>query len=87
MAGRQPGAATAAGIYQITARRGRQWGVPAYPHRFRHHFSHICLDCGGPEGDLMGFNGWASPQTLRRYGARARSARARRTDHRIMTDT
>src|SRR2546423_1266510 len=31
---------TAAGIYQMTARRGRQAGVDVYPHRFRHHFSH-----------------------------------------------
>ena len=31
---------TAAGIYQMTARRGRQCGMDAYPHRFRHHFSH-----------------------------------------------
>lgn len=35
--GREP--LTAAGIYQMTARRGRQAGVAAYPHRFRHHFS------------------------------------------------
>jgi hypothetical protein len=34
-----------------------------------------------------GANGWASPQMLRRYGASARSARARRTYDRIMTDT
>jgi site-specific recombinase XerD len=40
---------TAAGIYQMTARRGRQAGVDAYPHRFRHHFSHTWLDRGGPE--------------------------------------
>jgi site-specific recombinase XerD len=78
---------TAAGIYQMTARRGRQAGVDAYPHRFRHHFSHIWLDRGGPEGDLMELAGWASPQMLRRYGASARSARARRTYDRIMTDT
>ena len=78
---------TAAGIYQMTARRGRQCGVDAYPHRFRHHFSHTWLDRGGPEGDLMELNGWASPQMLRRYGASARSARARRTYDRIMTDT
>jgi site-specific recombinase XerC len=32
-------------------------------------------------------NGWASPQMLARYGASARSARARRTYDRIMTDT
>jgi len=78
---------TAAGIYQMTARRGRQCGVDAYPHRFRHHFSHTWLDRGGPEGDLMELNGWASPQMLRRYGASARSASARRTYDRIMTDT
>jgi integrase/recombinase XerD len=30
---------TAAGIYQMTARRGRQAGVAVFPHRFRHHFS------------------------------------------------
>jgi integrase len=78
---------TAAGIYQMIARRGRQCGVDAHPHRFRHHFSHTWLDRGGPEGDLMELNGWASPQMLRRYGASARSARARRTYDRIMTDT
>ena len=78
---------TAAGIYQMITRRGRQCGVDAYPHRFRHHFSDTWLDRGGPEGDLMELNGWSSPQMLRRYGASARSARARRTYDRIMTDT
>ena len=78
---------TAAGIYQMTARRGRQAGVDAFPHRFRHHFSHTWLDRGGPEGDLMELAGWTSPQMLTRYGASARSARARRTYDRIMTDT
>ena len=82
---RQP--LTGAGIYQMIARRGRQAGVDAFPHRFRHHFSHTWLDRGGPEGDLMELNGWTSPQMLRRYGASARSARARRTYDRIMTDT
>jgi site-specific recombinase XerD len=72
---------TAAGIYQMTARRGRQCGVAVHPHRFRHHFSHTWLDRGGPEGDLMELNGWTSPQMLRRYGASAR-----RTYDRIMTD-
>ena len=43
-------------------------------------------DRGGAEGDLMELNGWASPQMLRRYGASARSARARRTYDRIMED-
>ena len=32
----------------------------------------------------MELNGWSSPGTLRRYGASARSARARRTYDRIM---
>ena len=79
------GPLTASGIYQVLARRGRQCGVDVYPHRFRHHFSHTWLNRGGPEGDLMELNGWSSPQMLRRYGASARSARARRTYERIRT--
>jgi hypothetical protein len=35
---------------------------------------------------LMELNGWTSPQMLRRYGASARSARARRTCDRIMNN-
>jgi integrase/recombinase XerD len=81
------GPMTANGIYQVIVRRGRQCGVSVYPHRFRHHFSHTWLDRGGAEGDLMELNGWTSPQMLRRYGASARSARARRTYDRIMSDT
>ena len=53
----------------------------------RHNFSHTWLDRGGPEGDLMELNAWTSPQMLARYGASARSARARRAYDRIMTDT
>ena len=82
----RPGPLTASGIYQAVARRGRQCGVEVWPHRFRHHFSHTWLDRGGPEGDLMELNGWTSPQMLRRYGASARSARARRTYDRVMGD-
>ena len=74
---------TAACVYQLITRRGRQCGVDAYPHRFRHHFSHIWLDRGGPEGDLMEL----LTLMLRHYGASARSARARRTYDRIMTET
>ena len=69
-----------------TGQRGRQCGVDVWPHRFRHHFRHTWLHRGGPEGDLMELNGWTSPQMLRRYGASARSARARRTYDRIMND-
>jgi integrase/recombinase XerD len=40
---------TAAGIYQMIARRGRQAGVAAFPHRFRHHFSHTwCCPAAAP---------------------------------------
>ena len=78
------GPMTANGIYQMITRRGAQAGVDAWTHRFRHHFSHTWLDRGGSEGDLMELNGWSSPQMLRRYGASARSARARRTYDRIM---
>jgi len=78
------GPLTSNGIYQMVARRGRECGVAVHPHRFRHHFSHTWLDRGGAEGDLMELNGWSSPQMLRRYGASARSARARRSYDRIM---
>jgi integrase/recombinase XerD len=81
------GPMTASGIYQVIVRRGRQCGFDVFPHRFRHHFSHTWLDRGGAEGDLMELNGWTSPQMLRRYGASARSARARRSYDRVMGDT
>ena len=78
------GPMTANGIYQMIARRGRQAGVDAWTHRFRHHFSHTWLDRGGAEGDLTELNGCSSPQMLRRYGASACSARARRIYDRIL---
>src|ERR1022692_349284 len=81
------GTMTASGIYQVIARRGRECGIEVFPHRFRHHFSHTWLDRGGAEGDLMELNGWTSPQMLRRYGASARNARARRSYDRIMDNT
>ena len=84
MNGRGP--LTAAGIYQLVARRGEQAGVTVHPQRFRHHFSHTWLDRGGAEGDLMQLNGWSSPQMLTWYGASARGARARRSYDRIMND-
>jgi integrase/recombinase XerD len=80
------GPITPSGIYQVIVCRGRQCGIDAFPHRFRHHFSHTWLERGGAEGDLMELNGWLSPQMLRRYGASARSARARRNYDRIMND-
>src|SRR2546430_5888292 len=71
------GLMTANGIYQMIARRGRQAGVDAWTHRFRHHFSHTWLDRGGAEGDLMELNGWSSPQMLRLYEIGRASCRER----------
>jgi hypothetical protein len=34
----------------MIARCGRQAGVDAWTHRFRHHFSHTWLDRGAAEG-------------------------------------
>jgi site-specific recombinase XerD len=72
------GPMTASGVYQVIERRGREAGVEVNPHKFRHTFSHVFLDRGGAEGDLMELNGWTSPQMLVRYGRSARGARARR---------
>jgi site-specific recombinase XerD len=81
---RSGGPMTPSGVYQMVKRRGREAGVAVNPHKFRHDFSHRWLDNGGAEGDLMELNGWAGPQMLARYGASARSARARRAYDRIM---
>jgi integrase len=81
------GPMTASGICQVIVRRGRRCGVEVFPRRFRHHFSHAWLDRGGAGGDLMELNGWTSPQMLRRYGASARSVRARRSYDRVMQDS
>jgi site-specific recombinase XerD len=72
------GPMTSSGIAQVVERRGDAAGLEVNPHRFRHTFSHVFLDRGGAEGDLMELNGWSSPQMLARYGRSARSARARR---------
>ena len=72
------GPMTASGVYQMIERRGRDAGVEVNPHKFRHTFSHVFLDRGGAEGDLMELNGWSSPQMLARYGRSARSARSAR---------
>jgi integrase/recombinase XerD len=76
--GARGGPMTPSGVYQVIERRGLEVGVDVNPHKFRHTFSHVFLDRGGAEGDLMELNGWSSPQMLARYGRSARSARARR---------
>ncbi len=80
------GPMTANGIYQMIARRGlagRGGCLDApVPAPFQPYLA-------GPRrgrGDLMELNGWSSLQMLRRYGASALSARARRTYDRIMQD-
>jgi integrase/recombinase XerD len=72
------GPMTPSGVYQMIERRGIESSVEVNPHKFRHTFTHVFLDRGGAEGDLMELNGWSSPQMLARYGRSARSARARR---------
>jgi site-specific recombinase XerD len=78
------GPMTPSGIYQMIKERGLDAGVEVFPHKFRHTFTHVYLDRGGAEGDLMELNGWTSPQMLARYGRSARSARARRAYDRVM---
>jgi integrase/recombinase XerD len=74
---------TPSGVRQVISRRGARLGMSIHPHLFRHTFSHNWLDNGGAEGDLMELCGWESPQMLRRYGASARAARARRAYDRV----
>jgi site-specific recombinase XerD len=81
---RSKGAMTSSGVYRMIWRRGKEAGVKVHPHQFRHTFSHVWLDNGGAEGDLVELNGWNSSQMLRIYAVSARSARARRSYDRIM---
>jgi integrase/recombinase XerD len=72
------------GMAMILRRRAQQAGLGhIHPHQFRHTFAHLWLDQGGAEGDLMELAGWTSRQMRTRYGASARSARARRSYDRI----
>jgi site-specific recombinase XerD len=78
------GRLTDSGITQILRRRARAAGVEnLHAHRFRHTFSHRWLAAGGTEGDLQELAGWRSPQMVTRYGASARSERARAAYRRI----
>jgi site-specific recombinase XerD len=80
----QRGRLTASGITQVLRRRAADAGVAdVRPHRFRHTFAHEALDAGMAEGDLQELAGWRSPQMLARYGASARSERARRAYRRF----
>ena len=81
---RGDGPVTYHGMAMILRRRAAQAGMPElHAHQFRHTFAHMWLDQGGAEGDLMELAGWTSRQMLTRYGASARSARARRSYDRI----
>lgn len=78
------GALTDSGIAQVLRRRATTLGIEnLHPHRFRHTFAHRWLAAGGAEGDLQELAGWRSPQMLARYGASARSERARDAYRRI----
>jgi integrase len=78
------GPMTTNGIYQMIARRGRPCGVDAWPHRFRHHFSHTWLDRGGAEGDLMEVNGWSPRRCCDATAPAPAAPGARRIYDRIM---
>jgi integrase/recombinase XerD len=81
---RVDGPITYHGMAVVLRRRADQAGIPhLHAHQFRHTFAHLWLDQGGAEGDLMELAGWTSRQMLTRYGASARSARARRSYDRI----
>lgn len=78
------GPLTDSGITQVLRRRAKQAGVEGlHPHRFRHTFAHRWLAAGGTEGDLQELAGWQSAQMLARYGASARSERARAAYRRV----
>jgi hypothetical protein len=68
----------------MISRRGEQAGVDAWDAPVPASLQPYLAGPRRSEGDLMELNGCSSPQMLRRYGARARSARARRTYDRIM---
>jgi site-specific recombinase XerD len=81
---RADGPITYHGMAMIIRRRADQAGLDhVHLHQFRHTFAHLWLDQGGAEGDLMELAGWTSRQMLTRYGASARSARARRSYDRV----
>lgn len=72
------GPLTDSGVRQLVKRRGAAAGVVGLnPHRFRHTFAHRWLAKGGTEQGLQTAAGWRSPQMLQRYGASAKSERAR----------
>ncbi len=78
------GGLTDSGITQVLRRRAKEAGLEGlHPHRFRHTFAHRWLAAGGTEGDLQELAGWRSAQMLARYGASARSERARAAYRRI----
>jgi site-specific recombinase XerD len=79
------GPMTPHGVYQAVKRIAAKAGVQVHPHQFRHTFSHVYLDNGGEEGDLVELNGWETNQMLKIYGKSAASTRARRSYDRVMS--
>ncbi len=78
------GALSQSGLAQVLNRRAAQAGIgKLHPHMFRHTFSHRWLANGGNESDLQALAGWSSNQMIQRYGASARSERARQAHERM----
>jgi site-specific recombinase XerD len=78
------GALTATGLAQLLRRRAKRAGLSGiHPHLFRHLFAHEWLAGGGSEGDLMAAAGWRTRTMLDRYGASARSDRAKDAARRL----
>lgn len=66
------------GIRQAVERRAEQAGVKGvYAHLFRHTFAHMSKAAGMTDEDIMSIGGWRNHASLLRYGASARSERAK----------
>lgn len=69
----------------ILDRRAKAAGIEhIWPHLLRHQFTHLYLEAGGQERNVMKLNGWRSPAMLERYGSQLAAKRAQ-DEHRKMS--